>query len=103
MVSCLHYGGCITQRSLKVRGAGAPCQATDYARHIPEILAELGQIPQPPRRLTSPEALEAWEHEIRHRPAHLGRLVSGCPWPQALESAADGLSLCGTGPAGATD
>ena len=54
--------------------AGSPCQDTDYARHIQAILDELGQIQQTPRRVTSPEDLEALEHEIRQRTDPLGSL-----------------------------
>jgi len=49
-------------------------QDTDYARHIQAILDELGQIQQTPRRVTSPEDLEALEHEIRQRTDPLGSL-----------------------------
>src|SRR5215475_13017371 len=68
--------------------ASLPCQDTDYARHIQEILKELGQIQQSPRLVTSPEDLEALEHEIRQRTDHLGSLLVGYHLQQALDSAA---------------
>src|SRR5215510_7559647 len=68
--------------------AGLTCQDSDYARHIQEILDELGQIQQTPRLVTSPEDLEALEHEIRQRTDHLGSLLVGYHIQQALDSAA---------------
>ena len=68
--------------------ASLTCQDTDYARHIQEILDELGQIQQTPRLVTSPEDLEALEHEIRQRTDHLGSLLVGYHIQQALDSAA---------------
>jgi hypothetical protein len=56
--------------------ASSTCQDTDYARHIQEILDELGQIQQTPRLVTSPGDLEALAHEIRQRTDHLGSLLS---------------------------
>ena len=67
--------------------AGSSCQDTDYTRHIQEILDELGQIQQSPRPVTSPEDLEALEHEIRQRTDHLGSLLIGYHLQQALDSA----------------
>jgi len=64
------------------------CQDTDYARHIQEILDELGQLQQTPRLMTSPEDLEALEHEIRQRTDHLGSLLVGYHLQQALDAAA---------------
>ena len=64
------------------------CRDTDYARHIQEILDELGQIQQTPRLMTSPEDLEALEHEIRQRTDHLGSLLVGYHLQQALDAAA---------------
>jgi hypothetical protein len=55
--------------------ADSTCQDTDYARHIQEILDELGQLQQTPQLMTSPEDLEALEHEIRQR---TGRVLAGC-------------------------
>jgi hypothetical protein len=68
--------------------AGLTCQDTDYARSIQEVLNELGQIQQTPRLVTSPEALEALEQEIRQRTDHLGSLLVGYHIQQALDSAA---------------
>ena len=62
---------------------GLTCQGPDYARHIQEVLDELGQIPQTPRLVTSPEDLEALEHEIRQRTDHLGSLLVGYHIQQA--------------------
>src|SRR3954451_17637300 len=67
---------------------GLTCQGPDYARHIQEVLDELGQIQQTPRLVTSPEDLEALEHEIRQRTDHLGSLLVGYHIQQALDSAA---------------
>jgi hypothetical protein len=64
------------------------CQGSDYARHIQEVLDELGQIQQTPRLVTSPEDLEALEHEIRQRTDHLGSLLVGYHMQRALDSAA---------------
>src|SRR5262249_46964694 len=68
--------------------ADSTCQDTDYARHIQEILDELGQIQQTPRLVTSPEELEALEHEVRQRTDHLGSLLVGYHLQQALDAAA---------------
>ena len=67
---------------------GLTCQGPDYARHIQEVLDELGQLQQTPRLVTSPEDLEALEHEMRQRTDHLGRLLVGYHIQQALDSAA---------------
>jgi hypothetical protein len=64
-----------------------PYQDPDYARHIQEVLDELGQIQQTPRLVTSPEDLEALEHEIRQRTDHLGSLLVGYHMQRALDSA----------------
>jgi len=71
-----------------VINAGLTCQGPDYARHIQEVLDELGQIQQTPRLVTSPEDLEALEHEIRQRTDHLGSLLVGYHIQHALDSAA---------------
>src|SRR5215470_15944521 len=68
--------------------ADSTCQDTDYARRIQEILDEPGQLPQTPRLMTSPEELEALEHEIRQRTDHLGSLLVGYHLQQALDAAA---------------
>lgn len=67
---------------------GLTSQDTDYARHIQEVLSELQQMQQPPQLVTSPEALEAFEREIRQRTDHLGSLLVGYHLQQALDSAA---------------
>src|SRR5215470_11562969 len=67
--------------------ADSTCQDTDYARRIQEILDEPGQLPQTPRLMTSPEELEALEHEIRQRTDHLGSLLVGYHLQQALDAA----------------
>jgi hypothetical protein len=68
--------------------AGLTYQDPDYAKHIQEVLDELGQIQQTPRLVTSPEDLEALEHEIRQRTDHLGSLLVGYHMQRALDSAA---------------
>ena len=68
--------------------SGSTCQDTDYARRIQEVLNELGQLQQTPRLVTSPEDLEALEHEIRQRTDHLGSLLVGYHLQQALDAAA---------------
>src|SRR5215471_2964514 len=65
---------------------GLTCQNPDYARHIQEVLDELGQIQRTPRLVTSPDALEALEREIRQRTDCLGSLLVGQHLQQALES-----------------
>ena len=67
--------------------AGSTSQDTDYVKHIQAILDELGQIQQTPRLMTSPEDLEALEHEIRQRTDHLGSLLVGYHLQQALDAA----------------
>jgi hypothetical protein len=71
-----------------VISADLTCQDTDYARHLQEVLDELGQIQQTSRLVTSPEDLEALEHEIRQRTDHLGSLLVGYHMQRALDSAA---------------
>ena len=68
--------------------SGLTSQDTDYARHIQEVLNELQQMQQTPQLVTSPEALEALEREIRQRTDHLGSLLVGYHLQQALDSAA---------------
>src|SRR3989442_5019020 len=68
--------------------SGLTYQDPDYAKHIQEVLDELGQIQQTPRLVTSPEDLEALEHEIRQRTDHLGSLLVGYHMQRALDSAA---------------
>ena len=66
--------------------SGFNSQDTDYARHIQEVLDELRQMPQPPQMVTSPDALEALEREIRQRTDRLGSLLVGQHLQQALDS-----------------
>jgi hypothetical protein len=61
-------------------------QDTDYARHIQEVLDELRQMQQPPQLVTSPDALEALEREIRQRTDRLGSLLVGQHLQQALDA-----------------
>jgi hypothetical protein len=68
--------------------SGSTCQDTDDARQIQEVLNELGQLQQTPRLVTSPEELEALEHEMRQRTDHLGSLLVGYHLQQALDAAA---------------
>ena len=65
---------------------GLTCQDPDCARHIQEVLDELEQIQQTPRLVTSPDALEALEREIRQRTDRLGSLLVGQHLQQALDS-----------------
>jgi hypothetical protein len=66
--------------------SGLNSQDTDYARHIQEVLDELRQMQQPPQLVTSPEALETLEREIRQRTDRLGSLLVGQHLQQALDS-----------------
>ena len=66
--------------------AGFNSQDTDYARHIQEVLDELRQMQQLPQLVTSPEALEALEREIRQRTDRLWSLLVGHHLQQALDA-----------------
>jgi hypothetical protein len=66
--------------------SGFNSQDTDYARHIQEVLDELRQMQQTPRLVTSPEELEALEHEIRQRTDRLGSLLVGQHLQQSLDA-----------------
>src|SRR5499427_2297978 len=66
--------------------SGLASQDTDYVRHIQAVLDELQQMQQTPRLVTSPEALEALEREIRQRTDRLGSLLVGSHLQQALDS-----------------
>src|SRR4051794_17741030 len=68
--------------------AGLSSQDTDDARHIQEVLSELQQMQQLPRLVTSPEALETLEREMRQRTDHLGSFLVGHHLQQALDSTA---------------
>jgi hypothetical protein len=64
-------------------------RGTAWAKNpIQEVLSALHQMPQTPQLVTSPEALEALEREIRQRTDHLGSLLVGHHLQQALDSAA---------------
>src|SRR5882672_4441046 len=66
--------------------SGFNSQDTDDARHIQEVLDELRQMQQTPRLVTSPEELEALEHEIRQRTDRLGSLLVGQHLQQSLDA-----------------
>ena len=67
---------------------GLTSQDTDYTRQIQEALDELHQMQEVPRLVTSPEELEALEHEIRQRTDQLGSLLVGYHLQQACDSPA---------------
>src|SRR6266568_1456408 len=80
---------CVTKRSIDMTSdSGLTSQDTDYTKHIQEVLDELHQMQQIPRLVTSPEALEALEREIRQRTDRLGSLLVGHHLQHALDSAA---------------
>src|SRR2546427_7212480 len=60
----------------------------DSTKHIQEVLEDLHQMQQIPRLVTSPDALEALEREIRQRTDRLGSLLAGHHLQHALDSAA---------------
>jgi hypothetical protein len=66
--------------------SGVNSQDTDDARHIQEVLEELRQMQQRPQLVTSPDALEALEREIRQRTDRLGSLLVGQHLQQALDA-----------------
>src|SRR5258708_3501970 len=66
--------------------SGFKSQDTDYARHIQKGLDALRQMQQTPRLVTSPEELEALEHEIRQRTDRLGSLLVGQHLQQSLDA-----------------
>ena len=68
--------------------SGLASQDTDYAREIQEVLDELHQMQQAPRLVTSPEAPEALERQIRQGTDRLGSLLIGYHLQQALDSPA---------------
>jgi hypothetical protein len=68
--------------------SGLTNQDTDDAKHRQEALDELQQMQQSPRLVTSPDALEAWEREIRQRTDRLGSLLVGHHLQHARDSAA---------------
>src|SRR6266436_5461580 len=80
---------CVTKRSIDMTSdSGLTSQDTDYTKHIQEVLDELHQMQQIPRLVTSPDALEALEREIRQRTDRLGSLLVGHHLQHALDSAA---------------
>ncbi len=68
--------------------AGLLSQESDYPKAIQEVLDALHQMQQPPRLVTTPDALETLEREMRQRTDHLGSLLVGYHLQQALDSAA---------------
>ena len=68
--------------------SGLISQDSDYASHIQEVLNELRQMQQTPQLVTSPEAREALEREMRQRTDRLGSFLVGHHLQQALDSAA---------------
>jgi len=68
--------------------AGLIRQDSDYTQAIQEVLAQLHQMQQTPQLVSSPEALEALEREIRQRTDRLGSLLVGYHLQQALDSTA---------------
>jgi hypothetical protein len=77
------------KRSIEMTSdSGLISQDSDYASHIQEVLNELRQMQQTPRVVTSPDALEALEREIRQRTDRLGSLLVGHHLQHALDSAA---------------
>lgn len=77
------------QRSIdRTRAAGLTSQDTDYARDIPEVLNELRQRERTPRLVSSPEALEALEREMRQRTDRLGSFLVGPHLQQAMDATA---------------
>ena len=68
--------------------SGLASQDTDYVRHIQAVFDELHQMQQPPRLVTSPEALEALEREMRQGTDRLGSLLVGYHLQQTLDAPA---------------
>jgi len=68
--------------------SGLISQDSAYASPRQEVLNELRQMQQTPRVVTSPDALEALEREIRQRTDRLGSFLVGHPLQHALHSAA---------------
>jgi hypothetical protein len=68
--------------------AGLARQDTEDVRHRQAVLDELPQRHQPPRLVTSPEALEALERAMRQRTDRLGSVWVGSHLQQALDAAA---------------
>jgi hypothetical protein len=76
------------QRSIDMTSeVGLTSPDTDYTKHIQEVLHELRQMEQTPRRVSSPDELEALEREIRQRTDRLGSLLVGYHMQQALDAA----------------
>jgi hypothetical protein len=63
-------------------------QDTDYPRSIQEVLNELQQFAHTAQAVTSPQELEALEHDIRQRTDRLGSLLVGYHMQQALDAVA---------------
>jgi hypothetical protein len=63
-------------------------QKTDYTGYIQEALHALNQLQQTPRLVTSPDALEMLEREIRQGTDCQGSLLVGYHLQRALDFAA---------------
>src|SRR6266568_5749599 len=69
-----------TKRSIDMTSdSGLISQDSDDPQARQEVLDELHQMQQTPRRVTNPDALETLEREMRQRPAHLGSFLVGYP------------------------
>ena len=68
--------------------SGLANQDSDYARQIQEALDALHQMQQSPQLVTSPEALEALEREMRQCTDRLGSLLVGHHLQASLDAAA---------------
>ena len=68
--------------------AGLANQESDYTRQIQEALDALHQMQQSPQLVTSPEALEALEREMRQCTDRLGSLLVGHHLQASLDAAA---------------
>src|SRR5262249_6625254 len=79
----------VTKRSIDMtHDSGLLNQDTDYTRSIQEVLNELQQFAHTAQAVTSPQELEALEHDIRQRTDRLGSLLVGYHMQQALDAVA---------------
>jgi hypothetical protein len=69
------------------RDSGVAKQYSDDARQIQETLDALQHMQETPRLVTSPDAREALEREMRQRTDRLGSFLVGDHIQQALDSA----------------
>ena len=67
--------------------SGVAKQYSDDARQRQETLDELHHMQETPRLVTSPDAREALEREMRQRTDLLGRVLVGYHRQQALDAA----------------